>query len=741
MIGLTTAGRSRQARRYAVDRLAGIVVTIGGLAVILSILSLLGFIAFEVYPLWQAPEATRTANVAPTGAGAWLAPTVTEDRRAVLTLTGDGHALLVRATDGAVQAQTPLPVDPEGMTAVSGAVPIRGGRAFWLSGNGFLQSARVQTETGKEAASIQVAPIGAWKLTDPVPSARLVVRATGDTTLTAIVATPDGGVKTLALAQKRSLFGRGEVQEIRAGLPMDEMRATALALSDDAQTAYVGTADGFVLRWSLVDPASPRLIERTDVTRDRQSGISALELLIGSRTLIAGDQRGGLSAWSAVPDSSAAGGSRLERIHDLEPLPAGVTSLAVSGRDKRFAAGAADGSVRVYQTTTETIRAELAAGARGVRALAFAPKANGLIALTGGDELQVWSIDDPHPEISVSALFGKIWYEGYAEPAYVWQSTGGTDQFEPKLSLVPLILGTMKGTLYSLLFAAPVAILAALYTSQFCHPRLRSWIKPTVELMAALPSVVLGFLAGLWLAPLLEHRLPGIFATMLVAPGAIFLAGSLWMYAPVRLRQRLAWPGAELLLIVPLLLLGIYIGMTISPSLEHWLFAGDFRHWLVERGGRIDQRNSVVVGFALGFAVIPVIFTIAEDAISNVPQRLVSASLALGATRWQTALRVVLPTASAGIFSAVMVGFGRAVGETMIVLMATGNTPILDWSLFTGMRTLSANIAVEIPEAPFGGTLYRVLFLAALLLFVVTFVLNTAAELVRQRLRKRYQNL
>jgi phosphate transport system permease protein len=137
--------------------------------------------------------------------------------------------------------------------------------------------------------------------------------------------------------------------------------------------------------------------------------------------------------------------------------------------------------------------------------------------------------------------------------------------------------------------------------------------------------------------------------------------------------------------------------------------------------------------------VIPIIFTIAEDSFTSVPQHLTAASLALGASRWQTATRVVLPTASPGIFSAVMIGFGRAVGETMIVLMATGNTPVLDWSAFNGMRTLSANIAVEIPEAPYGGTLYRTLFLAALVLFMMTFVVNTLAELVRQRLRERYR--
>ena len=143
----------------------------------------------------------------------------------------------------------------------------------------------------------------------------------------------------------------------------------------------------------------------------------------------------------------------------------------------------------------------------------------------------------------------------------------------------------------------------------------------------------------------------------------------------------------------------------------------------------------------MGFAVIPIIFTIAEDSLANVPQHLRAGSLALGANRWQTALRIVLPTGSPGIFSAIMIGFGRAVGETMIVLMATGNTPVMDWSIFNGFRALSANIAVELPEAPEGGTLFRVLFLAAFLLFCLTFVVNTAAELVRLKLRNKYRYL
>ena len=160
-----------------------------------------------------------------------------------------------------------------------------------------------------------------------------------------------------------------------------------------------------------------------------------------------------------------------------------------------------------------------------------------------------------------------------------------------------------------------------------------------------------------------------------------------------------------------------------------------------ELGIGYDQRNSLVVGIAMGIAVVPTIFSITEDAIFSVPKHLSLGSLALGATPWQTLIGVVLPTASPGIFSAVMIGMGRAVGETMIVLMATGNTPVMDASIFQGMRTLSANIAVEMPESEVGSTHFRLLFLAGLVLFIFTFLFNTLAEVVRQRLRRKYASI
>jgi phosphate transport system permease protein len=191
--------------------------------------------------------------------------------------------------------------------------------------------------------------------------------------------------------------------------------------------------------------------------------------------------------------------------------------------------------------------------------------------------------------------------------------------------------------------------------------------------------------------------------------------------------------------------MGVFLTLTAATVILAYLLAvifpqivGDARGLVV---GRFDQRNALVVGFVMGFAIIPLIYTISEDALSAVPNSLRAASLGSGATPWQTAVLVVLPVATSGVFSAIMIGLGRAVGETMIILMATGNTPVMTVNPFEGFRTLSASIAQELSDAIQGSSHYRVLFLAALILFSMTFVLNTCAEVVRARFRKKTMQL
>lgn len=405
-----------------------------------------------------------------------------------------------------------------------------------------------------------------------------------------------------------------------------------------------------------------------------------------------------------------------------------------------------------------SLRYSTAATVRWEDTLDYAPLAGilgaryqSLFLMDAQGGLHVYSVDDPHPEASMSAFFSKIWYEGQNQPAYIWQSTGGSSDNEPKLSMVPLIVGSLKGTFYALIFAIPIALFSALYTSQFLRPEYKKVVKPTMEIMASLPSVVLGFLGALWLAPLIETYVPSLLTILVLVPVAALVVGFCWGKLPQRIRMLVA-TGQEFFLFIPVLVLVVWGGWQMGAWIETWFFTvkdpatgmmvGDFRLWWQQFSGMpFEQRNSMVVGFMMGFAVIPIIFTISEDALSNVPNFLTSASLALGASRWQTAWRIILPTASPGIFSAIMIGFGRAVGETMIVVMATGNTPIMDWDIFNGMRTLSANIAVELPEAPVHGTLYRTLFFGALLLFLLTFVVNTVAEVTRVRLRNKYKTV
>ncbi|PXF63844.1 ABC transporter permease subunit [Kangiella spongicola] len=470
-----------------------------------------------------------------------------------------------------------------------------------------------------------------------------------------------------------------------------------------------------------------------------ESGVSVTQanFLLGQASLMIGQSNGVISQWFQVRDDE--GSSELTKIRDFKLASSAITQIIPEARRKGFIATDSKGQLGIFYTTSERLLKTINFG-QPIDSLAINSRSNKLLIIGEDGQANTFAVENEHPEISWSALWNEVFYEGYKEPTYTWQSSASTNDYESKFSLVPLSFGTFKAAFYAMLFAVPLAIFGAIFTAYFMAPRMRNMVKPTVEIMEALPTVILGFLAGLWLAPIIEETLAGFLLTLILLPLFTILFGLLWHKAPNKLRHVVP-DGWQAALLLPVIIGGTMFSFWLGEPVEAWLFNGDMPRWLDQQGISYDQRNSLVVGLAMGFAVIPTIFSITEDAIFSVPKHLTNGSLALGASQWQTLTRVVLPTASPGIFSALMIGLGRAVGETMIVLMATGNTPIMDMNIFEGMRTLSANIAVEMPESELGSSHYRVLFLAAFVLFLFTFAFNTIAEVVRQRLRNKYGSL
>jgi phosphate transport system permease protein len=279
-----------------------------------------------------------------------------------------------------------------------------------------------------------------------------------------------------------------------------------------------------------------------------------------------------------------------------------------------------------------------------------------IFVFVGREALPLLTDSSLAKETDLARMFlPQVWREG-RPAAYIWQPVGDI----PKYSMIPLFVGTLKVTLVAMAVAVPVGIAAAVFTSEFAPQRLREVVKPVIELLAGIPSVVLGF-----------------FALMVLAS------------------------------------------------------------WLQDGFGFTSRLNAVTAGLALALTIIPVVFTVSEDALAAVPRSYREASLALGATPWETAFKVVLPAAAPGVLAAVVLGFGRAIGETMIVLMASGNAAQTTWSFGDSIRTLPATIAAEMGEVVFGGGHYTVLFFIGIELFVFTFVLNSIASLVVHRLVRR----
>jgi phosphate transport system permease protein len=873
-------GRSRRRTTHpwvkASDAIARTVITCGGIGTIAAVLAVGVFLIAVAAPLFIPARGTldrvvplmdgRAVAVGTdeSAALAWLIDDGSGDGGGIAVVELDnGRTLLSRsAAESGLAGCTAVRVPPGGLLAAVGfgdgsfrtgrigldsayqpadglaedqrpakpgtAVAVDGALIVCSPGDRFSRVALV-TELGPAPAQ----PLGAAILDiDVVPLAGGPL----------VAALDEGGrVRVETVTSKRSML-TGKTTSVSQGVsiePPDGFKARFVRVSALGDQLFLVASSGDARRYLIRDLDAPALMESFDAAPG-PADVTAVERLFGGATLAVGDSTGcvrilfatrGGETFETEGDGqpTAADGLRVVAARVFEPAASGaaIASIAASPRSRLLAVADAAGAVRMLQSTTgKTVLEPAVPGATGdgtsalkADRLCISAREDRLLA-AGHGSLAAWSIDTGYPDVSVGTLLTPVWYENYAGASHAWETTGH-EAFESKFGLVPLIFGTVKATLYSMLFATPIAILAAIYASQFMHPRWKARIKPTIEMMASLPSVVLGFMAGLVFAPLIERLLMPLIAGCFIVPLVILLAAHLWQLMPSGWRTRHAgWRLAVVAFVA--LPAGAILAQFMAPVVEKLLFGGDITGWLDGRDGsgfggwvlaslpfaaiaatsfvarvvgpwlrrtsrgwsqrrsalaslaafllgvvvtfafaaavallldalRLDtrggvfgtyvQRNALVVAIGMSFAIIPLIFTIADDALSSVPDHLRSASLGAGATPWQTAIRVIVPSAASGLFSAVMIGLGRAVGETMVVLMAAGNTPLISGNLFNGFQTLSAAIATELPEAARGSTHYRVLFLAALVLFAITFVVNSVAELVRQRFRRRAYEL
>ncbi len=864
--GTFTGRTRRRTRRPGVrfaDALARGLITAGGIGTIIAVLLVGVFLLVVAAPLFR-PARSELADTSALDGREPLAIGSDESGHVVWLLdasgvravaTSDGTALLAKtAAEGGLDGCTAIRTVPGSLQAAAGfadgsfrtgrlglestyldardvpaerrptgdgqavrlddaiIVPSLGGQFFRLSLVTDVATPGGATLPGR-IIDIDVTPLGAGSLVAAIDDA--------------------GNVRVESSTSKLNMLtGKRAVTAAGATIPPAEgFRPRFVRVSELGDQLFLIAADGAGRRYEIRDVESPQDME----TFSAGGPVTSVARLFGGTALAVARADGTVAImFAARPEAGAVDhdstlakdGLRMVTVREFSATAPGVavTAMASSPRSRLFAVADAAGGMRLLHSTAGREVVDLGRVSRSsetaatVSAVAISGRENRVMAASPRG-LAAWFIDAGYPEVSLGTLLSPVWYEGYPAPVQAWETTGH-EAFESKFGLLPLIFGTIKATLYSMLFATPIALLAAIYASQFMKPAWKARIKPTIEMMASLPSVVLGFVAGLVFAPVIEQMLMPVIAAFFVVPTTVVIAAHVWQLLPDGARGRLTGLRFAAVAFVALPL-GVAAAWGVAPLVEGLLFDGDVRAWLDGRGngfggwviatlpiaavatvwlvgvcvnpwlrrvagawsrplaamvalgvcvggalvaiglamaaasfltaigletrggmfGTYVQRNALIVAVGMSFAIIPLIFTIADDALSSVPEHLRSASLGAGATPWQTTVRVIVPAAASGLFSAVMIGLGRAVGETMVVLMAAGNTPLMSWNLFNGFQTLAAAIATELPEAARGSTHYRVLFLAALVLFAMTFVVNTVAELVRQRFRRRAHEL
>ncbi|NLW03733.1 MAG: phosphate ABC transporter permease, partial [Pseudomonadaceae bacterium] len=517
-------------------------------------------------------------------------------------LTHQGQLVFFSTQDGTEKARHQLPLGEASITSIKEKTPSDANLMMGLSNGEVLAVTtrfQVQYNQQGERGGIKptVTPLFNTRPLQLDPLQRAIQQVTyqklHDGFLVAGLV-KQGEVLLTKVEQRTNFITGASVETIKQLHFPSQISYKRLLIAPEARYIFALTASGQLDVYNTQNLNSIALDHSVQLATANQQ-VTQLIFQLGQQSLLVGNNQGQISQWFMVRNADNA--QRLTHIRTLKLGDAPIAFLEAEQRRKGFVAIDTTGRAGVFNTTAEKKALDLQLLTDSKPALiSLAPRASMLLVQDNQGVVHNFAIDNQHPETSLKSLWGKVWYEGYEEPEYTWQSSSASTEFEPKFSLTPLAFGTLKAAFYAMLLSVPLAVCGAMYTAYFMAPAVRNKVKPVIELMEALPTVILGFFAGLFLAPFMESHLTGVFALLVIMPLGILTFAFAWAQLPAKIRH-LVPENWHLVLVIPLVVFLSWFSFVMSQPLEIWFFAGDMRNWLTnDLGIPFDQRNAMVVG-------------------------------------------------------------------------------------------------------------------------------------------------
>ncbi len=561
----------RYNQRALKDRLARYFVASGGISVIVAILLIFFYLMYVVVPMFGAAEIKENVAYTASGDARTLFLGLEEQGTIAARFTDDGQVIFFNTDSGSTVSQQSLEL-PARISSIGSILNLV---VLGLE-DGTALAVRYKFDLSYPDDVRTLTP----RLEYPLGKDLLVLDESGHALKQVVIQLSDDAVGMAAKTDdNRLVFARylreesfisEEITielESRSELAL-ESSINSIVLTPAMDHLYTAAEGGILVDHALDEDGfedSPAVEYRF------KHEINQLQLLLGGNSLLVGMDNGEIQQWMSVRKEE--GGRALHFIRNFQQHNKPVTFIAKEQQRKGFAASDTEGEITLFYTTSQRTLASINTAGAAIEHMAWSARAQNLIVIDSNNQIRLYDVHNEYPEVSWDVLWGKVWYEGYDEPDYIWQSSASTNEFEPKFSLMPLAFGTIKAAFYAMIFAVPIAILGAMFTAQFMAPRMRQTVKPAIEIMEALPTVILGFLAGLWLAPYVETHLAGIFTLLLVLPAGFILCAWLWGYVPGKSR----FEGWEAALLIPVVLVLIWISSQVSVPIENLFFDGDLR--------------------------------------------------------------------------------------------------------------------------------------------------------------------